>query len=172
MKYSVATMQGPMPSFLISRTGRRVSVVLVSSAQERHAVLRQVAKALGWELTQCTTCRAGLERLKQNHPPVVVCDEQLSDGDWKTVMEAVHKLEVRPNVVVVSASPGDSLWAETLNWGAYDLLISPYNAGEAYRLITLAWEAKQRQMAPPAPKKPVAAPYETAAAARVATQRV
>lgn len=171
MKYSVAAMKGPMPSFLISRTGRNVSVVLISSAPERHAVLRQVAKVLGWELTQCTTCRAGLDRLDEKHPPVVVCDEQLGDGSWKTVMEAVHKLEVRPNVVVVSASPGDSLWAETLNWGAYDLLISPYNAGEAYRLITLAWEAKQRQMAPPK-KKPVAAPYETATAARVATQRV
>jgi hypothetical protein len=72
--------------------------------------------------------------------------------------------------VVVSVSPADSLWAETLNWGAYDLLISPYNAGEVYRLITLAWEAKQRQLAPPAPKKPIAARYEAAAAVQPAVR--
>jgi len=108
----------------------------------------------------------------QHRVPVVVCDECVSDGDWKVLMEQMHGLEFPPNLIVIAAQPGDNLWAETFNWGAYDLLSAPYSPAEIYRLVSLACDAKCREWSgAAAPKKPVASYPAVAGASRAASQQ-
>jgi DNA-binding response OmpR family regulator len=40
---------------------------------------------------------------------------------------------------VTSRVADDSLWAEVLNLGAYDLLMKPFDLTEVFRVVSLAW---------------------------------
>ena len=60
--------------------------------------------------------------------PIVLCDESLPDGDWKTVLSMLRACQ---RLVVMSRVADEVLWSEVLNRGGYDLLPKPLAIGEA-----------------------------------------
>ena len=44
-----------------------------------------------------------------------------------------------PVLIVTSRLADEYLWAEALNLGAYDVLVKPFDASEAVRVLDSAW---------------------------------
>ncbi|MCW5980211.1 MAG: response regulator [Bryobacteraceae bacterium] len=116
-----------------------MSVLAVSPYQEDHACLRAIFSHSNWRVYQARDCKEACCLLEKSRTPVLVCERELPDGDWKKLLERVSCLPASPLVVVTSRNADDSLWAEVLNLGAYDVLSKPFDRAEVTRIISLAW---------------------------------
>jgi len=73
--------------------------------------------------------------MHQSVPDLVLCDRDLPDGTWKDVFREAEGMRPRPAVVVVSRKPDERLWAEVLNFGAWDMLLKPFDRTEVLRMV-------------------------------------
>jgi DNA-binding NtrC family response regulator len=97
-----------------------------------------------WKLQGALTAGDGLKAMRRNHYeiPVVICEHCLPDGDWKLLLAELDKAAVRPSLIVSSRLADERLWAEVLNLGAFDLLLSaPFVPEEVLRVTESAWSA-------------------------------
>lgn len=66
---------------------------------------------------------------------LLVTDVTLPDGNWIDVLRLTMKASPSPGIIVHSRVINDRLWSEVLWRGAYDMLIAPYAADDARRVI-------------------------------------
>jgi DNA-binding NtrC family response regulator len=70
---------------------------------------------------------------------VVISETRLPDGHtWKDLLHDLQNVPDPPPLVVADRLADDRLWAEVLNLGAYDLLMTPFDAREVLRTVSLA----------------------------------
>ena len=83
------------------------SVLIISSWADDHASLRTIFRNSPWQLREAITGGEGLVALR-NDPrgiPVVICEHDLPDGDWKCLLAEVVDMPIRPSLIVFFA-PG------------------------------------------------------------------
>jgi DNA-binding NtrC family response regulator len=79
---------------------------------------------------------------------VVICSSQLADSYcWKAVLTHIQRMPAPPQLIVADRLADDALWAEVLNLGCYDLLMTPFSAEEVLRVVPMAWDSWQRRFA-------------------------
>ena len=71
--------------------------------------------------------------------PVVFCECPLPDGNWKDVLGQLAPMPDRPRLIVFSRHADERLWAEVLDFGAFDLLATPFREGELVFTVGSAW---------------------------------
>ena len=91
-------------------------------------------------LHESATWREGTEKLRRCRPQIVICEATLPDADWREVLWRTASLEAAPRIIVVSQHADESLWAEVLNLGGYDVLPMPLVEDEVVRVVGLAWQ--------------------------------
>lgn len=123
----------------ISPADKTVAVLAVSPFEEDHACLRMIFSHSNWQISKAFGYREAIRFLQTNRMAVLVCERDLPDGNWKDLLEALMLLPYPPLLVVTSKDADDSLWAEVLNLGAYDVLSKPFDRAEVTRIISLAW---------------------------------
>jgi DNA-binding NtrC family response regulator len=135
----------PGRSVLVSEVSERPSpVLLVNPRNEDHASLQSLFRGSRWKLQGAWTASDGLKAIRRNRYeiPVVICERCLPDGDWKLLLAELDKAAVRPSLIVSSRVADVRLWAEVLNLGAFDLLLSPpFVPEEVLRVTESAWPA-------------------------------
>ena len=107
--------------------------------RERRLPLLEALESCGIDVLpvcNCNEARCVLETQLQMQ--VVLTDTTLPDGDWREALDIV--VEARPNVQVIVCSriADPSLWIDVLEWGAYDLLVQPYQCEEVRRILEAA----------------------------------
>ena len=125
---------------------RLLNVLSVSPLAEDHATLGSVfgdtapdfLTDVHWQLSTASTLSSALRSLLRLDCPVVICERDLPLGDWKDLLEHTRHLKNPPLVIVASRHADDSLWAEALNLGAYDVLAKPFDRIEIIRVVTSA----------------------------------
>jgi DNA-binding response OmpR family regulator len=119
--------------------GTHHAVVLVSSCAGDHASLRKIFGNSPWELHGASTGSDFLGMLSsRNYYDIlaVICEPNLPDGDWKSLLKEMNRIPAPPSLIVTSRVADQRLWAEVLNLGAYDLLLAtPFEAEEVLRVI-------------------------------------
>jgi DNA-binding response OmpR family regulator len=73
------------------------------------------------------------------------------------VLDQVTILPDPPSFIVTSRLADERLWAEALNFGAFDVLAKPFDRAEALRVIGAAWRAWGRPVRKERPTYKVAA---------------
>jgi DNA-binding NtrC family response regulator len=73
--------------------------------------------------------------------PIVICDRDLPDGGWRQLLQETEALPSPPKLIVSSRFADEELWMEVLRAGGHDVLRTPFEAGEAYRVVRFASEA-------------------------------
>lgn len=111
---------------------RELVLQLIKAPADRRA-LNEALDPAGWKLEARDSLAAALPLLRS--ASVVLCDDELSDGDWRDVLTRIEALPVAPALVVASHLADERLWAEVLNRGAYDLLLEPFRAEEVVRTV-------------------------------------
>jgi DNA-binding response OmpR family regulator len=71
--------------------------------------------------------------------PVILCESELPDGNWKDLLVAVAGIQSPPLLIVTSRLADEFLWAEVLNLGGYDVLAKPFNSNEFIQVVSTAW---------------------------------
>jgi len=118
---------------------RVVTVLAISPFEEDHVFLTHLFSHSNWQIHQAKSCEEALEALHRHAIPVVLCESEMPDWSWKEALAELGRLPEAPLLIVTSRLADDSLWAEVLNLGGYDVLMKPFDRLEVLRVISLAW---------------------------------
>ena len=116
----------------------KISVLVIDPGESGCAALEAIFRAAGWYLSHARNCGEALDSLDKNPMKVVICEGELPGSGWKDVLVAIGSLPQPPLLIVTSRMADDSLWAEVLNLGGYDVLVQPFEREEVVRVIGAA----------------------------------
>ena len=128
---------------------KAVKVLLVSPFDEDHQHLSGILKHSNWQQFAARTQEECLNFLHENVTPVVICESDLPDGDWKEMLAHLNCMPCPPVLVVTSRMADDRLWSEVLNLGGYNVLAKPLNTTEVFHVVGVAWLAWKRRWEQP-----------------------
>jgi CheY-like chemotaxis protein len=101
--------------------------------------LREILCPGNWKLHEASDCHEALMLLRDQSVPVLLCERNHADGDWEDLLKATARLPAPPNLIVFSRLADESLWAEVLNLGGFDVLVTPFEPEEVLRVTFAAW---------------------------------
>ena len=130
------------------------SILLVSPCAEDHTTLKSLLQASGWSINSCSGAMDSIQQIASRRPALIICERDLPDGNWRTVLAACEASASSPLMLVVSRHADENLWAEVLNLGGYDVLMKPFDKAELTRVVGTAW----RQWLSRLPEGPVDSP--------------
>jgi DNA-binding NtrC family response regulator len=122
-----------------------VTLLLVSEQVSDWISLAGILSRSNWELRVRTTCRDALTLLRETHLPVVICDDESTNGHWQSLLDDLSTLASPPALIVSSRLADERLWAKVLNLGGYDVLPTPFEKTEVLRVCYQAWKFQDRQ---------------------------
>jgi DNA-binding response OmpR family regulator len=80
-----------------------------------------------------------LALLRDQHIPVLLCERDHAGGNWEDLLKATARLPAPPSLIVFSRLADESLWAQVLNLGGFDVLMTPFEPEEVLRITFAAW---------------------------------
>ena len=131
--------------------GDPVISLAVSPFEADLSFLQRMFDDADWKLFTAHTYKEGMTQLSRELIPVVLCEYQLPDGNWKDVLSELAPILEPPRLIVVSHHADERLWLEVLNLGGFDLLATPFReveAGYAIGTAWLDWKYARSQVAP------------------------
>ena len=132
------TSQG-RTQWLVENLGKsadsRSRLMAVRRTREDRTALERIIGPCRWELQWTCTCKEAVDAFRRTSPPIVICDRDLPDGDWRHLWDILARDPSPPMFIVTSRLADDALWAEVLNVGGYDLLLKPFRAEEVIRMV-------------------------------------
>jgi DNA-binding NtrC family response regulator len=122
-----------------------VTALLVSPFTSDHVAAQEVFSELGWVLNAAYDCGEALAFMREGWTPVIICESDLRDGTWKTVLEACAGMAEPPRLLVASRLGDPKLLDEASDLGAYSVLASPLDSREIEVRVQLAWHSWHRE---------------------------
>jgi len=97
----------------------------------------------GWAVVRRDSCERAIDFLRGNRAAVAICEEDLPDGDWKSVMRAAGTILDPPSFVVIGEEA--RLWKEVSRLGGFDVLTRPLRQADVVWTIASAWHHWMKQ---------------------------
>jgi DNA-binding NtrC family response regulator len=114
------------------------SLLTVGLSVENRASLRKILAPHGWEIREAAGWVQVYERLRSASYSAVICERNLTGGCWKDVLVELEDYNPSPPLIVTSRHADNRLWAEVLNLGGYDVLVTPFDELEVVHMLTQA----------------------------------
>ena len=122
-----------------TQASEKISILVVSPHPEDVSCLRHILHHRDWHINLSTTMADAALQLATQTPSVIICERDLSDGNWKNLLQQTQLMAQAPLLLVVSRHADENLWAEVLNLGGYDVLLKPFDRAEVIRVVGMAW---------------------------------
>ena len=114
-------------------------IILVSGNDRLMPELNRVLNPCPLEIRPLKNClEAGKEIGRGDTADVIFTDIQLSDGDWKQVLQMARKAPARAEVILVSRFVDVPLYLDALEAGAFDFIVPPFHTVELGYIIVNA----------------------------------
>ena len=117
----------------------RVSVLAIGQSKEYRTSLLDIFSRSKWNIQFAQSLREAQPFLYADRIAVVLCEHQLGEGTWVDVLNEIALSGRKPRLIVAASNADESLWAEVLNLGGYDVLEMPFQPQEVIRVLSLAW---------------------------------
>lgn len=127
-----------MDTVIQERRSDFVCALLVGAEPASRLAMLDIFRNAGWRLYQARDRKRAFEHLESRPVQVVLANAHIPTWPWKTALQDLRRLARPPQLVVTSRLADESLWAEVLNWGAYDVLAEPFHRDEVERVIASA----------------------------------
>src|SRR5215831_5025639 len=117
------------------------TVLVVAPSQNRTALSGMLEGGTSpVTILHSADCEQALGHLIDSRISVVICEALLPDGNWKDLAR-MASAQASPVLVVTCNVADESLWAEVLNLGGYDVLAQPFDREEVARVVRSAVRA-------------------------------
>jgi DNA-binding NtrC family response regulator len=120
------------------------AVLVVSPLPADRVRLREILSQGNWKLHEASDCSEALASLRDQRLPVLLCARDHADGNWEDLLKATARLPAPSNLIVFSRLADEALWAEVLNLGGFDVLMTPFEPEEVLRVTFAAWSRWER----------------------------
>ena len=124
------------------------AVLAVSPLPADRVRLREILSQGNWKVNEASDCSEALALLRGQSVPVLLCERYHADGNWEDLLKATARLPAPPNLIVFSRLADASLWAQVLNLGGFDVLLTPFDQEEVLRVTFDAWSRWERDFVP------------------------
>lgn len=126
------------------RTGKVIPdlVLAVSFSTADMRALTNLFAPMPWRLAYAARLPEARRKATSHRVRIVLCERDLPGGDWKALLEYARDLPHAPRFILTSPVADERLWAEVLNLGGYDVLLTPFDADEVRRVISCAMESR------------------------------
>jgi len=114
------------------------AVLCVSPFRDDYETLERFLSGGNWTIHHASTLCGAKHLLKSNSYRLVICERDMPPDSWKDVLVEAAALPSAPFFLVTSLHADDALWAEALNWGAYDVLTKPFQQADVVRALNMA----------------------------------
>jgi DNA-binding NtrC family response regulator len=104
-----------------------IQLLIVEDDDITRESLATVLETRGFECTQASNGKLGLEKLKSQEFDVVITDIEMPQMNGLELLEAANKLPTRPSFIFITAYASVQTAIEALRKGAYDYLLKPLN---------------------------------------------
>jgi DNA-binding NtrC family response regulator len=110
-------------------------VLFVSSSAADAEFVTEVLGCVGIRGRSVRTLEAARQILEREIFGAIMTESILPDGDWKGVMALARSTRRDIPVVVCDRRANAALWTDVLDFGAYDLVATPFCAQEVQRIL-------------------------------------
>jgi DNA-binding response OmpR family regulator len=115
-----------------------VSALVVGPANADQVDLENIFTEWGWKLHRVHTRSEARAFLDGTPVGVVISQRELPEGGWREMLDDLLQRAEPPALLVTSRLADESLWAEVLNMGGYDVLAEPLDSEEVTRVVSAA----------------------------------
>ena len=115
-----------------------VSVLAVGAPDGGRQQLTNIVHDHGWEIAWARTRAEAGAVMDSTRVQVVITERDLPEGGWRELLADLSARPDPPALVVTSRLADESLWAEVLNMGGYDVLAEPLDTEEVTRVVSAA----------------------------------
>lgn len=124
----------------------RTVLVAVASGVERRS-LQRILPSSRWNLRFAPSFQEAKAALHSSSISVVICNAGLEGGhSWKDLLKVAQAMDAPAQLIVADRLADEALWAEVLNLGGYDLLMTPFADQEVLHVVPMAWGAREREL--------------------------
>lgn len=115
-----------------------VNALLVGVEGDSRLMMHGVFRAEGWQLYEAVNRQHAMQCLERRPVHMAIVNADCNNWPWKQALRDLQRIPRPPQLVVTSRIADETLWAEVLNWGAYDLLAEPFRRDEVERVVAAA----------------------------------
>jgi DNA-binding NtrC family response regulator len=128
----------------------RSSAPLVTASADAQArgVLKEAADRKNWGIQFASSCEEAWMIANQLTAPVILCDRDLPETEWREAVLTLAALPHRPIVILLSKGADEYLWSEVFRIGGFDILAKPLRSEDVQRAVRLALSYWRSEAAP------------------------
>ena len=123
----------------------RVFALVIENELHPMDSLREALREILVDTSSVNTCEEARRLLTQTEPHLIFTAMSVSDGSWMDVIVLAEKVGVPSNVVVVSQTTDVKLFLSTMEGGAFDFIVPPFEPGPLAHIVRSAWLDAQRR---------------------------
>ncbi|MEZ4528933.1 MAG: response regulator [Desulfobacterales bacterium] len=101
-----------------------------------------------YEVRSAASGESGLEQIKESVPDLVILDMRLPGMNGMETFAAIHKMEPRLPVIIMTAFGTTETAIEATKQGAFDYILKPFDIPEMLSVITKALESGRFMRSP------------------------
>jgi DNA-binding NtrC family response regulator len=116
----------------------RNNVLFITPSAEDAQALSGMLDAVAISVRRAASLEQARRKLEGECFGVVLTEADLTDGSWKDVLQLIRESGRGAELVVTHRFADGRLWADVLDFGAYDLLPQPFACGEVRRILANA----------------------------------
>jgi DNA-binding NtrC family response regulator len=117
----------------------RITALLVHHNSEIFITLKAALEHQGLRVAQAESRAQAKHAVGVQKPaPLVFTDTDLPDGTWADILALAGKAPLPVNVIVVARTVDTRLYIETLEAGAFDFIVPPFDATSLAHVVRCA----------------------------------
>ncbi len=132
-----------LPNPAGSRPPEENLVIVIDDDEIMRLSCEQILGKAGYRVETFATGRAGIRRLQEVRPPLLIVDIKMPELDGFEVINIVRKLDPDLSIVVVTGYATVETAVDAMKAGAYDFLPKPFTPGELRAIIDRGFERWQ-----------------------------
>lgn len=119
---------------------KKLFALLVSGGNDSFKDLKALLKSQTVEVWSAQSCEEVARLLDQTRPELIFTGTTLSDGSWSDVVSLGEEASAPTNVIVVGKYNDTKLYVSTMNFGAFDFVLPPFESAGLARVVQSAAE--------------------------------
>ena len=117
----------------------RITALLVHHNSEIFISLKAALEHQDLRVAQAESTAQAKRALGVQQPAMLVfTDTQVPDGTWADILALAGKAALPVNVIVVARTVNTRLYIETIEAGAYDFIVQPFDATDLAHVVRSA----------------------------------
>lgn len=123
----------------------KLFVLLASGGEKSFESLKVLLKRQGIDIWSSKTCEEVARLLNQTQPELIFTATKLSDRTWSDIVSLAEKASVATNVIVVGRFKDTRLYLETIENGAADFILPPFESDSIALVVRVAADDVRRR---------------------------